>query len=226
MALRNDATRYGAISQWLHWTTAALVIVLLLMSNVFDMEADEPGSILFFWHSSLGVLVFILAALRVGWLLFGRQPALPQTTSRLYRVLARSAHVALYALLFALPVSGWLAASSERAPVSFFGIATIPEAPKAALGVSSVGSTALQPSPTAAPKTTARGVADTEQDEEGGFKETHEVLGNVLLALVALHVLAALKHHFFDHDDVLRRMLPRPRGSGSATPPTREHGLT
>lgn len=223
MQVTNDSSRYGSVSQWLHWTTAALVIVLLAMGNVFDVETDEPDSALFFWHSSLGVLVFILAAARIGWFLFSRPPALPQSTSRLVRVLARSAHIALYALLFALPVSGWLAASAEGAAVPFFGIATVPAWQGAAQTSAKSAAAAGEAEPASAARGASRAAAGA---GEGGFKELHEVLGNVLLVLASLHVLAALKHHFVDHDDVLRRMLPRSRGLGGTPPPVREHELT
>lgn len=226
MQLTNDRFRYGSVSQWLHWTTAALVIVLLGMGNAFDMEADEPGNALYLWHSSLGVLVFVLAAARIGWLLFSRPPALPQSTSRLFRVLARSAHVALYALLFALPVSGWLAASSEGASVPFFGIATVPAWSWVGPIPSDSSVAARGPASSASAESAAQRGADTKEGE-GVFKELHEVLGNVLLVLASLHVLAALKHHFVNHDDVLRRMLPRGRGMiGGTPPPARERELT
>ena len=208
MQLTNDASRYGAISQGLHWTTAALVIVLLLMGDAFDMKADQPDSALFFWHSSFGILVFLLAAARIGWLLFSRPPALVPSMSRPYRVLARSTHIALYALLFALPVSGWLAASSEGAPVSFFGITTVPQWGAARTGPIS-HAIARQSGPTAAAARAEQASAAPKNEGEGALKEIHEVLGNVLLVLASFHVLAALKHHFVDHDDVVRRMLPR-----------------
>jgi cytochrome b561 len=222
MQFANDSSRYGSVSQWLHWTTVALVIVLLAMGNAFEIETDEPGSALFYWHSSLGVLVFVLAAARIGWLLFSRPPALPRSTSRLFRVLARSTHVALYALLFALPISGWLTASSEGASVPFFGIATVPawagaDRIPSASAVSTQESEPLIPAATAAPQAGAGRAED-----EGRFKELHEVLSNVLLVLASLHALAALKHHFVDHDDVLRRMLPRSRrmrGTPSSSAP-------
>lgn len=223
MQFTNDSTRYGSVSQWLHWTTVALVIVLLLMGNAFDIETNEPGSALFFWHSSLGVLVFILAAARIGWFLFSRPPALPQSTSRLFRVLARSTHIALYALLFALPVSGWLAASSEGASVPFFGIATVPAWQGAARTPPNSAAAASESKPSVSARST-RGA--NVEEAGGGFNELHEVLGNVLLVLASLHVLAALKHHFVNHDDVLRRMLPRSRGMGGTPPPAREHELT
>lgn len=80
-------------------------------------------------------------------------------------------------MLIALPISGWLVASAEGAPVDLFGFTTLPMA--------SVG----------------------EAGEER-FEEMHEVLGNVLIALVAPHVIGALKHHFVDRDGVMRRILP------------------
>lgn len=225
MQLTNDASRYGSVSQWLHWTTAALVVVLLVMGNAFDMEADEPGSMLFFWHSSLGVLVLILAAARVAWLLFSRPPALLRSTSPLFRILARGTHAALYVLLFALPLSGWLAASSEGAAVPFFGITTIPEWRGAAPASPDPAVAARQGKSYVAADSTQRRRPDAEEGE-GGFKEIHEVLGNVLLVLASLHVLAALKHHFFNHDEVLRRMLPHGRGAGGTSARAREHELT
>ena len=224
MQLTNDTSRYGSVSQWLHWTTAALVVLLLVMGNAFDMEADEAGSTLFFWHSSLGVLVFILVAARIGWLLFSRPPALPRSASRLFRILARSTHIALYALLFALPVSGWLAASSEGAAVSLFGITTVPQWKAAGPPVSGAS---VQGARLAV--ATGRGkkdISEAKGETDGVFKEIHEVLGNVLLVLASLHVLAALKHHFVNHDEVLLRMLPRARSSDHATRPTHEHGIT
>jgi cytochrome b561 len=219
MQFTNDTSRYGWVSQWLHWTTAALVIVLLVMGNAFEIETDEPGSALFFWHASLGVLVFILAAARIGWLLFSRPPALSGSTSRLFRVLARSTHIALYALLFALPVSGWLAASSEGASVPFFGIAAVPawQGATRARAPSRPATTARESMPSAMAAGNMQQAAAESQQRGGGFKELHEVLGNVLLVLASLHVLAALKHHFLNHDDVLRRMLPRSRPRRTVT---------
>jgi cytochrome b561 len=92
---------------------------------------------------------------------------------------ARATHFSFYVLLVALPLTGWALTSVEGDAVSFFGLFPVPALP---LG----GGEAA----------------------EDFLEETHEILGNVLLALSGLHVLAGLKHHYFDRDDVLRRMLP------------------
>ncbi len=196
MQLANDSARYGVVSQWLHWATAALVIVLLVTGKVGDIEADKPGNVMFFWHSSLGVLVLLLAAARIIWGLFSATPSLSHRTSRINQRLARSMHIWLYVLLLALPVSGWLTSSAEGASISFFGIVDLPK-----LDIKSATRAALLGNPE--PKMEAAGGGN-----ESGWKEIHEVLGNVLLFLASVHILAALKHHFIDRDEVLKRMLP------------------
>jgi cytochrome b561 len=93
-------------------------------------------------------------------------------------IAARVNHWALYALLFALPITGWLTSSAANRPVSWFGLVQLPDfvAPDAGL--------------------------------KEAFEEAHEVLVVLLLTLVVLHVAAALKHQFFDRDGLLFRMLP------------------
>lgn len=119
-------TKYGTTSQAFHWVTVALVIVLLVTGLAGDVEADEPGNATFLWHSSLGVIVLGLVILRVISRLFVTAPPLPSTMSGTERALARLVHLALYVLLFALPLTGWLVASNEGATVSVFGIASLP----------------------------------------------------------------------------------------------------
>jgi len=190
MDLVNTPTRYGVISSSIHWATVVLVAALLLSGKVGDIETEGSGKALYYWHTSLGILVFLLVLARIVWRFVSPPPPLPKTTPSLTRRLAQTMHVAFYALLVALPLSGWLAASAESgAPVTFFGLANLPRwelqmgAPEGRSG-------------------------EGENANEELFEETHEVLGNLLLILASLHVNAALKHHFFDKDEVLKRMLP------------------
>jgi cytochrome b561 len=210
-----ESTRYGAVSQALHWITVGLVIVLLLTGKVGDVETDEPGSALFVWHGSLGVLVLVLTLLRILWTLVARAPAPLPGQSPFNRAVARGMHAALYALLVALPLSGWLAASAGGASVNFFWTATLPRWDVAG-GVTSSKPTApvadVRDDDESAGAAAAKG---KERDE--AFEEIHEFLGNALLILASLHVLAALKHQFMDRDGLMMRMLPR--GAGRAAPP-------
>lgn len=94
------------------------------------------------------------------------------------RLIARLTHVAFYVLLFATPLAGWLMSSARGFTVSWFGLFSWP---------------------------------NLIAQDKGNFemlKEVHEALAATLFFLAILHVAAALKHHFWDKDDVLRRMLP------------------
>lgn len=175
------ADRYSGVSKTLHWVIALLAFSQLAMGKFFEVEADE-GEGLFGWHTALGLLVLVLMIVRLGWRLTHNVPGLPRNTPGWQQVAARATHIAFYALLIALPLSGWLLTSVEGDPVSFFGWFGVPALP----------------------------VPGGEASEDL-IEEAHEVLGNVLLVLAGIHVLAGLKHHYIDRDDVLRRMMP---GSG------------
>jgi cytochrome b561 len=175
MKILNTSSHYGAVSQGLHWLTAALVAILILTGKSGDFEPQDGGA-LYYWHSSLGLLVLLLVAVRVLWRMVTPPPPAPTGQSRLAARAAHGLHLLFYLLLVALPLSGGLAAAAEGGVVSFFDLVTLP----------------------------------TWVASSGGdfFEEMHELLGNVLLAVIALHALAALKHHYIDKDDVLTRMLP------------------
>ena len=208
MKASNRTARYDGLTQVLHWTTALLVLVLLVMGKMGFVDVDHPGSAGFMWHGSLGVLVLALVAARFVWRLVSPPPELPATVTGLGRIAARSMHVSLYVLLVALPLSGWLAASSEGSHVNFFNVATLPLwQPSAAAGAG----------PALAPRPQEDGEAAAGEGGEDIAEELHELLGDALIVLVSLHVLAALKHQFVDHDGLIRRMLPsaRPKSAGA-----------
>jgi cytochrome b561 len=172
-------SRYGAVAQTLHWLVAALIItqfVLASMAEDLPLGAHKLG--LLARHKSVGMTVLMLAVLRLMWRLFHPAPPLPAGMSRLERFGAHVSHYALYVLLFAMPLSGWLMSSAKNYSVSWFSLFTWPNL--------------------IAPNETAFDF----------LKGTHQILATALFWLAILHVLAALKHHFWNKDDVLRRMLP------------------
>jgi cytochrome b561 len=170
---------YNSVSKTLHWLIAVLAFTQLAMGKFFEVEADEGSEGFFDIHTALGLTVLALMLVRLAWRLTHSVPSMPAATPGWQRGAARATHFAFYALLVALPLTGWLLTSVEGDAVSYFGRFSVPALPVA-------GSDAT----------------------EDFLEETHEVLGNVLLALAGLHVLAGLKHHFMDKDNVLRRMLP------------------
>lgn len=129
-------------------------------------------------HKSIGITIFALAVLRLVWRWLNPVPPMPQTSPRWQHLAARMSHIALYALLLVMPLFGWLMSSARNFPVSWFGIATLPDL-----------------------------IGPSEQAYDF-FHEGHEFLAKVLFVLALLHIAAALKHHFIDRDEVLLRMLP------------------
>ena len=212
MAIMNPPARYGGAAQLLHWTTVLLVVALLGLGKAGLVDAEHPGSAAFMWHGSLGVLVLALAAARLLWRLVSPPPEFPSTMTRLGRIAARTMHASLYALIVALPLSGWLAASSEGSRINFFEIATLPGWEQLS-GATAAGQPAAQ-------REQASAGASAEEGENLA-KESHDLLADALLVLVSLHLLAALKHQFVDHDGLIRRMLPAGPKSAGGGPPAR-----
>jgi len=172
-------TRYDAVAQTLHWVIAALIVTQFALAWTFDdLPLGMHKLALVARHKSFGMTVLILAVIRLIWRLTHTPPPLPTTSTPVERFLAHLTHIGFYVLLFAMPLTGWLMSSAKNYSVSWFGLFTWP---------------------------------DLIAKDESNFnilRETHDVLSWALLALAILHVLAALKHHFWDKDTVLRRMLP------------------
>jgi len=136
-------------------------------------------------HRSVGVTILVLSVARLGWRLAHRPPALPAAMPDWERIAAKAMHWALYALLLILPLTGWIFSSN----------------PERLRPVSWFWLFDLPVLPVSA------GFADA-------AKEAHELLGWSMAALVAIHILAALRHHFLLRDNVLPRMLPWARRGG------------
>ncbi len=180
MALRNSEARYGGVAIALHWLVAALVIGQFVLANLAE-AAEESGSLMgqIMWlarHKSVGITILGVAFLRIAWRLANPVPSHPAGMPGWQRVAASSTHGALYALLFALPLTGWAMSSAANFPVSVFGVVTLPD---------------FVAADEALKKTLA---------------EVHEVLATALFGLALLHILAALKHQFVDRDGTLARM--------------------
>jgi cytochrome b561 len=179
MPSRSSAGRYGVVAQTFHWIIAALVVMQFVLANMAD---DLPIGVhklaLLARHKSFGMTVLVLAIVRLLWRLRNPPPQLPDGMAPAERMLARATHAAFYVLLFAIPLTGWMMSSAKNYSVSWFGVFTWPNL----IGKNETAFELL--------------------------RSTHHVLGYILFSIAILHVLAALKHHFWNKDDVLVRMLP------------------
>lgn len=179
MALCNDRTRWGAVSQTFHWLIVLMIFAQAVLALLFKtMHRGPEAAALVGLHKSLGMTILVLAALRLLWRWTNPVPDLPGALPRGERVLARISHGALYLLLFAMPLTGWLGSSALGFAVRWFNLFSIPDP----LG-----------------KDKALGHA---------LYMTHSLLALALGLVLILHVAAALRHHWILKDDVLRRMLP------------------
>jgi cytochrome b561 len=111
MKLLNTPSGYGLVSFGLHW-----VIVLGIIGQWALAESDDVTL-----HQSMGLAILALVVVRLAWRLVNPKPAWPADMKPYEITLARIVHVVFYALLFALPLSGWALASTEEEPLRFFG---------------------------------------------------------------------------------------------------------
>jgi cytochrome b561 len=123
MKWRNTDKAYGTVAQTLHW-----LIVIGLIASYFLAEAAEhdEASTLMSVHRSVGITILVLAVLRIVWRLADRRPLWPATMAGYERVIARATHWTFYALLFALPITGWMLSTAEGDAVRFFGLFELP----------------------------------------------------------------------------------------------------
>lgn len=172
-------THYTAPAKVLHWLMAILIGGLLgLGFYMADLPLSPEKIQLFSWHKWAGVTLFALVWLRLFWRLVHRPPAYPASMTRWQQAAAHSGHFALYALMLAIPLSGWLMSSAKGVQTVWFGVLPLPDL-------------------------LSRDKALGQQ-----LEDLHGALAVGLLVLVGVHIAAALYHYRILRDDILQRMLP------------------
>lgn len=161
--------------------TIALLVIANLAIGLLHESLLSGVSGAMGLHKSIGLTVLALTAGRVAWRLMHPAPPLPGHVSRVERGVAHLVHVVLYALLVILPLTGWMMASGAK------------RYPLNWFGLFPVPYLPIAP------------------DLAGVGHDGHEVLGWLMLALIVLHVGAALRHHFILRDGIVLRMMPARR---------------
>ena len=200
--MRAPIDRYDSVAMTLHWLIALLILLDFALSQSFSRF--NPGDALYFTdayalHMAVGLCILLLTVARIGWRVTHRRPSLPDM-GRLLRLLARASHLFLYVFMLAAPASGWLVLSLRQQRTSVFGLFSWvwPTLPAIA--------------------TMPRPERVFWHDE---LLPAHIWMSYAGMTLVAVHVVAALYHHFGRRDEVLRRMLPgRGPVPGSGKAPT------
>lgn len=170
-------------SRYLHWLTATFILVLMIIG--FYMVNTETWG-LYDWHKSLGLIALVLIALRMVYCLKRGWPEPVRQYPRHEQAASHIVHWLLLVGILALPLTGMLYSGASGHGFGVFGWTLMPE---------NYGDAGVVP-----------------HNEALGLwgQWAHSVLGYGLAFVIALHLLGALKHHFLDRDDTLRRMLGRP----------------
>lgn len=180
--VRNTEHRYGAIAILLHWGMAALLLALIVMGiymvRLPDVGFDTWKISVILAHKALGMLALFAVVLRLLWRWGNPLPRLVEGLPQWQQVAARFVHLAFYAQMFAVPVTGWLMSSAGGYPLPFFGLFDVPD------------------------------LVAANEFMFRLWIEVHRWLAYALALFLGLHAGAALHHHFGLRDDTLRRMLP------------------
>jgi cytochrome b561 len=190
----SDALRYTRVAILIHWTIALLILVniVLGLSAAWlppSVLSDVQVRVVVDTHKSIGITVLGLAIVRVLWRLTHRPPPLPTEFPGWEKAAAHFAHILLYVLIFALPLSGWMHDSAWSAaashPMYLFGLVPWPH----------VGFlTHLDPA--------------LKEQLHTQLGTLHTACSYALYGVLLLHILGALKHQWIDRHPVIGRMLP------------------
>lgn len=177
--MKSSVDSYSLGSKIIHWLSAFIVICMLSLSFFLSDVPDPYKPTAYMMHKSFGLTVLLLIVLRIVWLIRHGRPDLPTSVARWQKRLARSVQITLYALLFAMPMSGLIMSVAAKKPPTFFGLFYV--------------SLPIEPN----------------QSLAKFMSEIHTLIAWALIALILLHLLGVLKHYFIDKDRVLHSMLPK-----------------
>ena len=179
-------THYDPLSRAFHWLTAIAVIIAFVLApegfgRLMRSGVDPATLSSIVWHETLGMVVFGLTVLRLLWVAV--RPAAPQISmARWMHLVSKAAHLALWALMLALPISAVLALGSEGHPLTLLGGFRVDQMPL---------------------------IANSAVADLADWGEVHETLGDAIIWLAGIHAVAAIYHHVILRDGVLKSMLPQ-----------------
>lgn len=163
----------------LHWLGALLIMGNLAFGLYFVDLPLSPQKLKYFsWHKWAGAVVLPIAGGLLAWRAVRGKAQLPVSMPDWEKQLSRFTHVLLYLFFFVSPLSGWIYSSAAGFQTVLFGVVPVPD------------------------------LVGKDRELAEALQAVHRWINFVLVAVIALHVIAALKHHFLDRDDVLARMLP------------------
>ena len=169
---------YSLTARALHWTTATLVLFMLPLGVIIAIKWDGPlKDALYNLHRSIGAVIIPLIILRLAYRATHPPPPLPDDMPPIQHFAAHATHWGLYALLLTQPFIGWIATSAYPAPIPVFGLFELPP------------------------------IWAEDRALSDSLLRVHALIGATIAGLVAMHIGAALYHHFVRRDGILTRMI-------------------
>lgn len=175
----NTIHRFGLVSIILHWSMAITLFGLFGLGwYMVDLTYyDVLYKTLPEVHKSIGILFGVVLIFRIIWKIINITPAFENGLSPFQQFCAKAVHLGLYGLMVLIVVSGYLISTADASSISVFDFFQLP----------------------------ATITSMPEQADNAGL--VHKYLAYVIIGLTVLHVAAALKHHFINKDNTLRKML-------------------
>ena len=172
--------RYTRTAIALHWVVALGVLAQIGFGwYLQEIPRGVPERTVYVnFHKSTGMILGLLILLRVAWRLTHKPPPLPASIPAWQQRAARASHALLYTCMIVMPLAGYTASNFSRFGVNFFNAVMLP--------------------PWGA----------NERSVYAFFNGLHVWTSYLFVALIALHILAALRHLFIDRDAVFQRMWP------------------
>jgi cytochrome b561 len=177
--IRNTTASWGGVSRWFHWILGAAIIGMIGYGWWMD-HIPARADRLFYRsiHADIGYVILLATVIRLIWRSVNPTPALPASTPRWQRIAAGISHWALYGVTIVVAMLGWVYSGAHKPDYSsWFGLFHVPQ------------------------------ITSPDKVAADAYEGRHVLFAYVLLALVVLHVAAALWHHFIKRDRVAMRMI-------------------
>jgi cytochrome b561 len=170
---------FDQATRLMHWVTAGLMLCVFVLAFSIDLATSRTFHTAFLQlHRSVGLTIWVVTLFRLGWRQFAKYPDWPEDMSQTMRVAAMASEYALYALLLLQPILGILQTNAHGDRVTLYFIGQLPA------------------------------LIEKNRPLAQHLLIAHKAVGLSLLGLIALHVSAAVFHHFWRRDDILTAMLP------------------
>jgi cytochrome b561 len=177
--IRNTRASWGSISRLFHWSLGFVIVGMIAYGWWMNHFPARPDR--FFYrsiHADIGYVVLLLMVVRLVWRWINPVPALPADTPRWQQIAARISHGALYGVTILVATLGWAHSGAHKPDyASWFGLFRVPQ------------------------------FISTDKAAADAYEDRHVLFAYILLALIAIHVGAAIWHHFVKRDRVSARMI-------------------